>query len=354
MFSTVVFAAVFVGLLLAWVVLWALFLRFGLRWAKVPDVTTRRVVLATAIVIILQVAINVLFLFISPSSDAQSIVLGLVELTAAVIVPCAVISTVFKTRFLRAVQAWLPTILATIATLAFALLVLRPFLFEAFVVPTNAMAPTLVGQHWEGTCPECGRPNYCSPRDERYGIPDPPLMICDNFHVTEASDIDKTVHSGDRFMVAKFLTPRRWDLVVFQYPEEPTTLYVKRLVGLPGEKVHIQDGSVWVDGVRQTPPIFLRGIEYLSDLPDWFGPDLWGSINRPALLGNDEYFVLGDFSAQSKDSRLWEQGVPGHNPFAVPESHLKGVVTHTYWPPHRWRIHRWNRPRTQEGEITKR
>lgn len=340
MLSTIVFAAIFVGLLLASVVLWALFLRLGLRWAKVPEVTTRRVVVATAIVIVLQVTLNVLFLFVSPSSDPQSIGLGLVELAAAVVVPGAVISAVFKCRFLRALQAWLPTLLATVTTLAFALLVLRPFLYEAFVVPTNAMAPTLVGQHWKGTCPECGKPNYCSPRDERYGTVDPPLMICDNLHVTKASEIDKMVHAGDRFMVAKFLTPQRWDLVVFQYPEEPATLYVKRLVGLPGEKVHIQDGSVWVDGVRQSPPDSIVGIEYLSELPDWFGPDLWGSENRPALLGNDEYFVLGDFSAQSKDSRLWQQGAPGHNPFAVPESHMNGVVTHTFWPPHRWRIHR--------------
>jgi len=165
-------------------------------------------------------------------------------------------------------------------------------------------------------------------------------MICDNFHVIEASDVDKTVHSGDCFIVAKFLTPRRWDLVVFQYPEDPATLYVKRLVAFPGENVRIQDGFVWVDGKKQTPPDSLQSIEYLSELPNWFGPDLWGTANRPALLGKDEYFVLGDFSAQSKDSRLWEQGALGHNPFAVPESHLKGVVTHTYWPPHRWRIHR--------------
>jgi len=340
MLSTIVFAAIFVGLLLASVVLWALFLRLGLRWAKVPDVTTRRVVFATSIVIILQVALNVLFLFISPSSDAQSIVLGLVELAAAVVVPCAVISAVFKARFLRALQAWLPTLLATVTTLAVALLVLRPFLYEAFVVPTNAMAPTLVGQHWKGICPECGKPNYCSPRDERYGTADPPLMICDNFHVTKASNIDKTVHAGDRFMVAKFLTPRRWDLVVFQYPEEPATLYVKRLVGLPGETIHIQDGSVWVDGVRQTPPDSIREIEYLSEIPDWHGSELWGSEERPALLGDDEFFVLGDFSAQSMDSRFWRQGAHGHNSFAVPQSHMKGVVTQTYWPIHRLHIHR--------------
>lgn len=340
MFSTIVFAAIFIGLRLASILLWVLFLRLGLRWAKVPDVTTWRIFLATVVVIILQIVLNVSSLLATPSSDAQTIVLGLLELAAAFVVPCAVICAVFKIRFLRAVQAWLPTLLATIATLVLSLLVVRPFLFEAFVVPTNAMAPTLLGQHWQGICPECGKSNYCSPRDERYGTVDPPLMICGNFHVTIASNIDKTIHAGDRFMVAKFLTPQRWDLVVFQHPEEPATQYVKRLVGLPGETIHIQDGSVWVDGVRQTPPDSIRGIEYLSEIPDWHRSELWGSEKRPALLGDDEFFVLGDFSAQSMDSRLWQQGAPGHNSFAVPQSHIKGVVTQTFWPIHRLHIHR--------------
>ena len=340
MLSTIIFSAVFIGLLLASVALWALFLRFGLHWAKVPDVTTRRVVIATAIVTVLEIGLSVLFDFISPATAAQFMALGLVELAAAVIIPCAVISTVFKARFFRAFQAWLPTMLANVTMVVLALFVMRPFLYETYVVPTNAMAPTLVGQHWQGTCPDCGQPNYCSPADERYGAAEPQLMICGNFHVAEATDVDKTVHSGDCFLVAKFLTPQRWDLVVFQYPEDPSTPYVMRLVGFPGEKIHIQDGSAWVDGKKQTPPGSLQGIEYLAELPDWFGPDLWGSANRPALLGNDEYFVLGDFSALSNDSRLWEQGAPEHNPFAVPESHIKGVVIHTYWPLSRWRIHR--------------
>ena len=61
-------------------------------------------------------------------------------------------------------------------------------------------------------------------------------------------------------------------------------------------------------------------------------------LSRPAKLGDDEYFVLGDFSPQAKDSRLWREGAPGHTPYAVPASHIRGVVTHIYWPPKRWRI----------------
>jgi signal peptidase I len=341
MILTALLVSYFVGLLLTSVLLWVWFLRIGLRWAKVSDVTMRRVGVATAVVITLQVAFNVLFFVVSTSTFGQSFIFQLLEPAAAVIMPVAVISSVFKTRYLRAAQAWLPTLLSSALTLAFIFLVQRPFLYEAFAAPTNSMAPTLLGLHWRGICSECGKPNYGTPaRERRFGIADPTRMICDGFHVTESSDVDTLVHSADRFMVTKFLRPRRWDLAVFQYPENPADLYVKRLIGLPGEKIHIQDGAVWVDGKRLTPPDSLQGIEYLSEFPNLFAPELWGTLDRPAVLGENEYFVLGDFSVQSMDSRFWKQGAPGHNPFAVPESYMRGVLTHTFWPPQRLRIHR--------------
>lgn len=327
-------------MLVASAALWGWFLRIGLRWAKGADVTIRRIAFATAVVITLQVAFSLLSVLISASSVGQSFAFQLFEVAASVIVPVAVISTAFGLRFVRAAQAWLPTLLASAVMLAFVLLVLRPFLYEAFVAPTNSMAPTLLGQHWRGTCSQCGKPSYATPAREGFGMVEPTRMICDGFHVTEAADVETTVHSGDQFLVAKFFTPRRWDLAVFQYPEDPTSLYVKRLIGLPGEKVHIQDGAVWVDGKRLTPPDWLDGIEYSTERPSFFVSELWGTLDRPALLGEDEYFVLGDFSVQSMDSRWWKRGAPGHNSFAVPESYMRGVVTHTFWPPKRFRIHR--------------
>jgi hypothetical protein len=93
---------------------------------------------------------------------------------------------------------------------------------------------------------------------------------------------------------------------------------------------------VWIDGKKQTPPDSCQGIEYLDRLGKW-PDDLWGSAAKPAKLGSDEYFVLGDFSACAKDSRLWQQGAPGHPPYAVPASYIVGVVTHIYWPPSRCR-----------------
>jgi signal peptidase I len=243
----------------------------------------------------------------------------------------------FQLSVLRALQAWLPTLLASAASVALVFVVLRPFLFEAYVAPTNSMAPTLLGSHHRGVCPQCGQPNFRTPVNDPFGMRETPRSICKHFHVARISEVDPRVLSGDRFLVAKFFAPRRWDLVAFRFPENPRQVYVKRLVGLPGEKIQIDEGAAWANGQRLSPPESLRGIEYVSELPDPHLP-MWGTVERPADLGQDEYFVLGDFSLQSRDSRFWERGAAGHNPFAVPESHLVGVVTHIYWPPGRWRI----------------
>ena len=343
MLSTIILFAILIGGLIGSVALWAVFLRLGLRWAKVEDVTMRRVVLATVVVTVLQLVANVLLYLPSPTGEAAALLVGVVgliaSLIAALLVSSVVIMQMFKTSFLRAVQAWLPTLLATAVGAALALFVVRPFVFEAFVTSANSMAPTLLGNRCEGVCPECGQPNFCSPvvDDYYYGDPVPPRRICGNFHVSPEGAAAPCDLPADRFLAAKYLTPRRWDVVAFQFPEDPSRRYVKRLVGLPGEEICIRDGAVWADGRQLTPPESLRGIQYLSAFLDAH-MELWGSPERPAKLGDDEYFVLGDFSAQSRDSRLWEQGAADHNPFAVPASHLCGVVTHIYWPPERWLI----------------
>jgi signal peptidase I len=271
-------------------------------------------------------------------TDPQIVPAALVQLAAAVLVPWLVIMYVFKSRLRRSFQAWLPTLASGAAIAALGLLVVRPFLVETFSVPTNAMAPTLRGNHVQGTCPECGRPTIATVPAFAMGSPSARLqsMICENFHVSQGM-VGTRVFLGDRFLVAKYLKPRRWDLVVFRNPREPSECYVKRLVGLPGEEILIKGGAVWANGTKLTPPDSIREIKYLSEFPQ-ARVTVWGSADHPAQLAADEYFVLGDFSANSEDSRFWTQGAPGHHPFAVPESYVCGIVTHICWPPQRWRI----------------
>lgn len=337
MFSTIIMVAIFVSLVMLQVILWAVFLRLGLRWAGVADATTRRIIVATGSVVVIQVMLYVPFRVFMPTSETQANVTSVLELGAGVLVPCLVIMRIFKVGFFRSWQVWLPTLVPSGATVLWAFLVLRPFVCETFVSPTNAMAPTLLGDHLRGRCPECGQASFCSPVDDWYAPPEPLRMICGSFHVNRIPDVSRRAFLPDRFLVAKFLSPRRWDVVVFQYPGNPSTLFVMRVVGLPGETIHIEGGAIWVNGNELVPPDVLRGITYVSEITAW-PRHLWGVKHHPAVLGRDEYFVLGDFSPQANDSRLWEQGASGHNPFAVPKSHIRGVVTHIYWPPHRWRV----------------
>jgi type IV secretory pathway protease TraF len=108
---------------------------------------------------------------------------------------------------------------------------------------------------------------------------------------------------------------------------------------LPDEHVAIRDGAVWINGQKLDPPESIRGIPY-SPSVDAIGQVFTGPGSSPVTLGVDEYFVLGDFVAQSADSRFWERGAQGHPPYAVPESHLVGVVINIYWPINRWRSFR--------------
>ena len=123
------------------------------------------------------------------------------------------------------------------------LLLIRPFLFEAFVASGNSMAPTILSSHFSDACPICGRSAYDSPPPHDIG-PIDCQAICEKFHVHTAANISAstlTTPNADKFMVAKYLRPRRWDVIAFRFPSDPRINYVKRLVGLPGETVYIKE-----------------------------------------------------------------------------------------------------------------
>ncbi|MBI4604210.1 MAG: signal peptidase I [Planctomycetes bacterium] len=94
--------------------------------------------------------------------------------------------------------------------------------------------------------------------------------------------------------------PGRWDVVVLERPgsagEDAPRENVKRVAGLPGERLEILDGRVVIDGVPLDPPEALRGAGVVRK-------ERYG--HEPLRLGPDEYFVLGDSSYLSTDSRRW-------------------------------------------------
>ncbi len=110
------------------------------------------------------------------------------------------------------------------------------------------------------------------------------------------SSMESTLSDGDNLIVDKisyrFHDPERYDIIVFPYKYEKNTYYIKRIIGLPGEVVQIdEDGTIYVDGEVLEESY---GREVILDP---------GEAEEPIALGEDEYFVLGDNRNASSDSR---------------------------------------------------
>lgn len=181
-------------------------------------------------------------------------------------------------RPLRTLVDWSVTItLAVLAVLVFQAEVAKPFR-----IPTSSMEPTL----------------HCSS----------PADGC------RARVSDRVVANR---IVYRLHAPERGDIVVFTTPAVARSVcnaggtFVKRIVGLPGEKVSMRNGFVLIDGVPLAEP-------YLA-------PSYRGHESGEWLAG-EGYFVLGDNRARSCDSRRW--GV-------VPRDNIIGRVDIRYWPPNR-------------------
>ncbi|WP_029631753.1 signal peptidase I [Zavarzinella formosa] len=335
MSTLMIVLAVFVGSVL----FSALFLWFGARWVKAPKPYYSRALVATVInsfISLLNIPVNHwLEQTLKPDDSLMLVIVGAV-LLGQLLVSWLVIARVIGTTYGRAIRAWLVSLVAVAAMLAALFLVVKPYVFESYVNPTNSMAPTIVGWHTSGVCPECGGELIVSapaPDSPRRDFPFDPLGICNVCRkANSVKPVSKPILGPDRILVDKLITAKRWDIVVFRLPEEPSVKYVKRLVGLPGETVYIKDGAIWVNEIKQALPPTLAGLQYLSG--DEVGGGMGrvtGTLDNPWRLGADEYVVLGDFSESSSDSRFWGP-VPGAN--------IEGVVTVCYWPVSRWKIHR--------------
>jgi len=160
--------------------------------------------------------------------------------------------------------------LITAFVLAF---VFRAFIMEAFRIPTGSMADTLKGAHFRLRCYQCGYKydhgfipqNYSYLEDTiPYSSVELPQTRCPNCgyfwpHSYPTATAQMPVANGDRILVLKcvyqFFQPKRWDIIVFKNPLDPTENYIKRLIGLPGEKVEIIDGDVYInDRISRKPP----------------------------------------------------------------------------------------------------
>jgi len=129
----------------------------------------------------------------------------------------------------------------------------------------------------------------------------------------EGASMEPNLHDGQYLIINKFAyllhSPGRGDVVVFHYPRNPRRDFIKRIIGLPGEKVQVQGERILINGEELEEPYALHKGNYV-----------WG----PQILGEDEYFVLGDNRNSSSDSHNWG---------ALSREAIVGKAWISYWPP---------------------
>ncbi len=175
-------------------------------------------------------------------------------------------------RVKREIREWVES-LAIALVLA---LVIRTFVVQAFKIPTGSMRPALV--------------------------------------------------EGDRVLVNKFIfkfkEPQRGDIIVFRFPGDDKKDFIKRLIATGGESVEIKGRDIFVDGELIEEPFIVRQINYYNKEP-------YGGAGKKIDVPEDSFYVLGDNSASSRDSRYWG---------FVPRKNLIGKAFFLYWPLNRIRV----------------
>lgn len=138
----------------------------------------------------------------------------------------------------------------------------------------------------------------------------------------EGQSMMPKLHDQDRIFVNKYIYPlREWigdkepikrgDIVVLLFPDDPSKSYIKRVVGLPGEEINVENGKLYVNGVQIDEPYL--DAEYLSS----------DSMPNKEVVRPHHYFVMGDNRRNSSDSRYWGQ---------VPEKYIYGKAIFRYYP----------------------
>lgn len=175
-----------------------------------------------------------------------------------------------KMRYLM--KEWVePIIIAVVLAL-----IIRTFVVQAFKIPTGSMRPTLM--------------------------------------------------EGDRILVSKFIyrftEPKRGDVIVFISPEDKKKDFIKRLIGLPNENIRISNGGILINNNPADEGSVLKKQHY-------YNRGDFGAEDQDIKVPNDAYYVLGDNSISSRDSRYWG---------FMPKKYLLGKAFLIYWPPNRIRM----------------
>lgn len=149
--------------------------------------------------------------------------------------------------------------------------------------------------------------------------------------VVEGSSMEGNFHNGEYLFIEKvsykLKSPKRGDVVVFRYPRDVRYNYIKRVIGLPGERVRITNGQVSINDKVLTEEYVTAGQPTLIDNK----PEL----NYEITLESNQYFMLGDNRAHSSDSREWgpldKRFIIGRSALVLyPQSSFRAIASPVY------------------------
>ncbi len=135
----------------------------------------------------------------------------------------------------------------------------------------------------------------------------------------EGTSMEPGLTDNERIFINKFTygfglgSIHRGDTIVFKYPNDTTKSYIKRVIGLPGDRIRIVEGQVWVNDKPLKEDYVAR---------EFRDPSTWRD-GKDQTVGPEEYFVLGDHRNSSSDSRAWGD---------VPAKLVYGKAVFVYWP----------------------
>jgi len=182
-------------------------------------------------------------------------------------------------------REWVIEALLPAAFIAFC--IVRPFIIEPYKIPTGSMRPTLL----EGD-----------------------IILVNKF--IYGARIPFT-----DLRLPKIRQPKRGDVIVFIYPEDRKKNFIKRLVAFAGETVEIKNGTLYINDQPLLDSIFNQRYYY--------NKGNLGQEGQKIVVPKDAFFVLGDNSASSQDSRYWG---------FLPHKNILGKALLIWWPPGRIRI----------------
>lgn len=249
-----------------------------------------------------------------------------------------------RSRFGSAVRS----VSESIACLIVAVVILRMFLIEGYIISTGSMAPNLLGYHKQAICPACQHKFAFGVAFDRDDFERSQVTSCPNCGQPGITLEDVPRNDGDQLLVFKnayvFREPRRWEIVVFLNPADPTEAYVKRVAGLPGNRIQIIDGDVFIDDRREQKPIEIQRamripvfdqtqpVRTASWIPRWIPDGNWKLDGQSFVLGAEKTAFETGLHDNSDETSGAGAGAGADFDSMAPTNGSMSWVHYMHWP----------------------